>query len=339
MKAITLLVLLLSLTGCSLPVAGPATAAVPTDAIVITTPSPFVQPTAQPGTSDNPLILALTPSHRPSEAAIAASEELTGLLGRLTGYAFVAVAPSDEVALVDALGADNAHVAVLTPFGYLAAHRRGSVTAGLASVRDGRSLYGAQLIANRTSQFEAHLDEELGQNTTTAENALLQFRNRKPCWSEYASPSGHVVPLGYLNQVKAFPTSGAFLEGQPSVVRAVYAEGICDFGATFVDARTSPALEEDYPDVLERVVVIWRIPEIIPYEVLVFAADLPIEMRRVLLRAFVDVMLDPGGKAAMQTIYGIEALQPAEDSLYAQFDAIATASGLPLESLMEADDL
>jgi ABC-type phosphate/phosphonate transport system substrate-binding protein len=143
-----------------------------------------------------------------------------------------------------------------------------------------------------------------------------------------------VVPLGVLNQADVPVSSGAFLEGQPSVVRAVYATGICDFGATFIDARTSPTLEVSYPDVMDKVRVIYRIPPVIPYDHVVFASSVPIEMRRVLLRALVDVMGTPEGRASMQTIYGIEDLQPVEDAVYAPFRDFVKASGLTADELL-----
>ena len=100
------------------------------------------------------------------------------------------------------------------------------------------------------------------------------------------------------------------------------------------DARRSPALEADYPDVLERVVVIWQIPAIIPYETIPFSTTLPLEMQCALLHAFVDVFATEEGKLALQTVYGIEALQPADDSRYFEFELYADASGLDLSGLI-----
>jgi len=48
-------------------------------------------------------------------------------------------------------------------------------------------------------------------------------------------------------------------------VHAFYAQGACDFGATYIDARTYPGLEDSFPDVLTKVIVVWRTPNIIPY--------------------------------------------------------------------------
>ena len=143
------------------------------------------------------------------------------------------------------------------------------------------------------------------------------------------------MPLGVLNQAQVTTRAGAFLEGQPNVVRGVYAADICDFGATFVDARTSPILEADYPDVMDKVRIAWRIPEIIPYENISMASSLPFEMRRSLQRALIDFMTTEEGKAAMQTIYGFDEMMPVEDAAYAEFIQDVNASGLNLLDLIE----
>jgi phosphonate transport system substrate-binding protein len=287
-----------------------------------------------PGSEENPLILALAPSPRTSAEAVEAGNALAAQLEALTGYRIVTVSPSSEVDLVDALGKGNVHIASLSAFAYVLARQDELVTVALASLHNDQTLYGAQFIANRDSGFESFYDATRGENTAEAAVALIQFTEKKPCWSDPGSPSGYVVPLGVLNQAGVPVRSGAFLEGQPSVVRAVYAADICDFGATYIDARTLPALEVDYPDVMDRVRVIWQIPAVIPYENVSFATSLPLEVRRVLLRAFIDLMITPEGKSSMQTVYGIESLLPAEDELYTPFRDYVEASRLDLRELL-----
>jgi len=333
MRQTWILPVAVGLMACSLSILGPTPTptAAPTDT---PTPLPTPRPTALPGSDENPLILALAPTAHPDEELIAAGETLVGQLHQLTGYSIVAAQPTSEKDLLQAFAQDNAHIAMFSPFGYLQAREAGTAAAGLAILKDGETLYGAQFIANRDSEFESFFDVALGENTAEAPAALIQFSQKKPCWSDAGSPSGYVIPLGFLNRAGVQTRAGAFLEGQPPVVRAVYTEGICDFGATFIDARQSPALEEDYPDVLEKVVVIWRIPAIIPYESIAFSINLPLETRRVLVRAFVDVMADPEGKLTMQAVYGIDALQPAEENLYDDFETYAEASGVDLMTLL-----
>jgi phosphonate transport system substrate-binding protein len=331
-----LFILFLAVLGCSFPVqltlGTPTAVPIPTVTLI---PTPTPPATPEPGTEKNPLILALAPSPRPDSEMIAAGEVIAAFIESRTGYRLVTVAPPSESALVNAFSANNAHIASLSPYAYLLARENGSVTVVLASVREGQVLYGAQFIANREGGFTSYFDTARNENTAEAGEALAQFEEKKPCWSDATSPSGYVLPLGLLNQAGVNPRSGAFLEGQPSVVRAVYADDICDFGATFIDARRNPALEADYPDVIEKVVVIWRAPNVIPYENISISTFLPLEMRRVLQRAFIDLMLTPEGKTAIQTVYGIDELQIAEDVIYDGFKAYVDESKLDLFELVE----
>ncbi|MCB9111058.1 MAG: PhnD/SsuA/transferrin family substrate-binding protein [Anaerolineales bacterium] len=336
-KKILLTITLLFTFGCSFPLQisiGTTATATPTlEPTPVITQAPLATP--ELGTDQNPLILALAPSPRPTEAVIAAGDMLAAFLEERTGYHIVTVAPASEAVLVEALAKGNAHIASLSPYGYVLARENNSVTALLARVRNKEMFYGAQFIINREGEFTSYYDEARGENTADSATALKQFQDKKPCWSDEVSPSGYVVPLGLLNQAQVQTRAGAFLEGQPNVVRGVYAADICDFGATFVDARTSPILEADYPDVLDKVRVAWRIPAIIPYENISMSASLPVELRRVIQRAFIDFIGTPEGKSAMQTIYGFDEMLPVEDEAYNDFITYSKDSNLDLSGLIE----
>jgi phosphonate transport system substrate-binding protein len=332
------LILSLAILGCSSPVQLILGTPTPISTAAATQIPTAVQATSIPpelGTERNPLILALSPSPRSSADAIAAGEVIAAFIESRTGYRLVTVAPSSETVLVEALGKGNAHIASLSPFGYLLARKNESVTVILSSLRGGQAFYGAQFIANREGGFTSYYDAERDENTAEAIEALKQFQDKKPCWSDTTSPSAYVIPLGLLTQSQVQVKDAAFLEGQLNVVRAVYADDICNFGATFIDARELPSLEADYPDVMDRVVVIWRVPKVIPYENISLSNSLPIEMRRVIQRAFIDLILTPEGKAAVQTVYGMDEIQITEDAMYDVFAAYAKASGLDLADLIK----
>ena len=336
MKKVLLLITLLITLGCSFPLQ--VTLGTPTAIPTLTpTPGPTVAPQTppEPGTEQNTFILALAPNPRPTDPVIAAGDVLAAYLEERTGLRIVTVIPASEAVLVDSLAKGNAHIASLSPYAFVMARGDNSVTALLARVRNGEMFYGAQILINREGEFTAYFDEARGENTVDAATALTQFADKKPCWSDEFSPSGYVVPLGLLNQSQVTTRTGAFLEGQPNVVRGVYADDICDFGATFVDARENPVLEADYPDVMDKVLVAWRIPEIIPYENISMSASLPFEMRRNIQRAFLDFMTTPEGKAAMQTVYGFDEMSPVEDAVYAEFIGYVNASGINLPDLLD----
>lgn len=330
-----LLILSLALVGCSFPLRVSLESQTPSPSAPTPTliPTPFTA--YPPGTEKNPLILALAPSVHAGDDVLAAGQVIAAFIEAHSGYKVVTVVPASETELVDAIAKSNAQIASLTPFGYLYTRQDHLVTALLGSVRDGKTFYGAQFIVNREGNFQSYFDPLTNENRGDAAEALKQFAHKKPCWSDKNSPSAYVVPLGLLNQAHVETSAGAFLEGQPSVVRAVYAKSICDFGATYIDARNSATLESDYPDVMDKVNVIWRVPAVIPYENISVASALPADMRRVIQRAFIDLMLTDEGKSAVQTAYGIDALQPVDDSMYDPFEKYVNASGLDLIDLLQ----
>jgi phosphonate transport system substrate-binding protein len=237
--------------------------------------------------------------------------------------------------LVKAFGSKNADIGVLSPVGYLLASGQGSVEAAFARDQAGKTFYGAQLIARSDAGFTPYFDPIKDENNADAAVALPQFNDKKPCWTDARSPSGYIVPLGFLSGAGVQTLPPAFLAGHPAVVRAVYAGGICDFGATYIDARAYPGLQDEYPDVLKKVVVVWQIPPIIPYDTMVFVHGMDEDQRRSLIRAFVDIMTTTNGKAAIQTLYGFDAMQVVQDSQYQDFRKAVEASGLDLSTLLK----
>jgi phosphonate transport system substrate-binding protein len=336
MKRLVLL-LLVGIYGCGLrnnP--HPTASSTPIIATVTPTVTPLVPlPTAALGDVKNPLILSLAPAPRLDPNVLNASKVLIAHLEKSTGYQFTTIAPTSETDLIHRFQNGNAHIGVLSPFGYLLASENGNVDAAFARQQDGSAFYGAQFIVRSDAGFLPHFDSVKNENTADVSTALAQFQNKKPCWADPLSPSGYVAPLGFLNEAGVQTNDPAFVAGQPTVVRAVYAQGVCDFGATYIDARTYPGLEDSFPDVLTKVIVVWRTPNIIPYDTLVFASNMDNDMRRILIRAFVDAMDTSDGSSAMQTLYGMDTMQVAQDGQYQDFRKAVKASGLDLSSLVK----
>lgn len=327
---------LLVVLGCNLPrlpAASPAQTPIATTPTETTTP-PASVPTVELGLAENPLILALPPSS--DAAAVDAANFIAAQFTERTGYVVVTVIPDSQAALVEAFARGNAHIALFEPYAYLLSHQQGFAKAAFALVRDGETTYGAQFLAPRDEGFVIHFNSISETNIIDdAGVALAQFDGKKPCWVDAVSPSGYVVPLGYLNANGVSTQPAAFVEGHPPVVRSLYAGGICDFGATYIDARTFPSLEDQFPDLFERVLVIWRIPEIIPYEALAFSSNMPAPMRDLFASMVPVIMQIDRGRAAFQTAYGIEELMPVNDAYYDEFRRYVEASGLDLAELIK----
>ncbi len=291
-------------------------------------------PTAELGLAENPLILALPPSvHSPEQ--INAAKAIASQFTERTGYAVVTIAPESYTDLVDALSKGNAHIVLLNPYAYELAYQKDLVRASYAVIKDEQGTYGAQFLATRRGGFTSYFNPASGENTEDAPVALAQFAGKKPCWSDETSPSGYVIPLGYLNKNQIITKPAAFVEGHPTVVRSLYASGICDFGATYVDARKFPSLEDQFPDLIEQVIVVWQIPAIIPYDVLAFSSDMPQPMRDLVASFVPAIMQTEAGKAAFKTAYDIDTLQPVNDGYYEEFRTYLHASGIDLTTLVK----
>ena len=329
----------LLLANCSLPRLSvtPATATQTEKPITVTptdTPTPPFG-TAELGLAENPLILALPPSANSPEQ-IAAANEIASQFTERTGYTVVTIVPDSYTALVEALGKGNAHIVLLDPYAYELAYRSDWVRAAYAVIKEGEGKYGAQFVATRKGGFTSYFDEGIDKNTTEdAAVALAQFADKKPCWSDEISPSGYVIPLGYLNESQVITRSAAFVEGHPTVVRSLYASGICDFGATYIDARKFPSLEDEFPDLVEQVIVVWQIPPIIPYNVFAFSTNMPQGMRELFTNTIPAIIQTDAGKIAFKTAYDIDEMQVVNDGYYEEFRIYVDESRVDLATLIK----
>jgi ABC-type phosphate/phosphonate transport system substrate-binding protein len=296
---------------------------------VVETATLPTSPTVEIGLAENPLILALPPSANSSDQINAAREIASQFLER-TGYVVVTIVPDSYADLIKALENGNAHFVLLDPLSYALAYREDLVRAQFAVVNDGKIKYGAQFLASRKSGFTSYFNSDTGVNTADSSIALEQLQEKKPCWSDEISPSGYVVPLGLLNHALVQTRPAAFVGGQTTVVRSLYAGGICDFGATYVDARKFPSLENDYPDLVEQVIVVWQIPEIIPYNLLVFSSQMSQPMRDLFADVIPAVFQTDAGNSAFKTAYDIEALQAINDGDFKDFHIAVEESRLDL---------
>jgi phosphonate transport system substrate-binding protein len=189
----------------------------------------------------------------------------------------------------------------------------------MVTSRFGATTYSGQIIVRADSGIET----------------LADLEGKVMCWVDPASTSGYIIPRIMLAAEGIDPDT-AFSEtieagSHNNVVTQVY-NGDCDAGATFADARTG--IEEEFPDVLEQVVVLATTSEI-PNDSVSFIADFPAEMRAEIIAALLDISASPEGQEALNTLYNIEALQESNDSFYDTFRADLSRAGINIEELAQ----
>jgi phosphonate transport system substrate-binding protein len=270
------------------------------------------------GTEENPIVMSFVPSGD-TQDIIASGDTLAQMLTERTGLVVQSNVGTDFSAVREAMCANQAHIGWLNTFNYVLANEQCGVDAALVTSRFDATTYAGQIIVRADSGIET----------------LEDLEGKVMCWVDPASTSGYIIPRIMLAAEGIDPDT-AFSEtieagSHNNVVTAVY-NGDCDAGATFADARTG--IEEEFPDVLEQVVVLATTSDI-PNDSVSFIADFPTEMRATVVAALLDIAGSPEGQEALNTLYNIEGLLESDDSFYDTFRADLSRAGINIEELAQ----
>ncbi|HLA43233.1 MAG TPA: phosphate/phosphite/phosphonate ABC transporter substrate-binding protein [Aggregatilineales bacterium] len=266
------------------------------------------------GTEDNPIILLFIPSEDAQEVATSA-EDLAALITEETDLVFETLVSSDFAAAIEAMCSGEAQIGALNTFGYILAHQRGCADVGVVSVRFGSAYYAGQIITLADAGIESYED----------------LAGTVFCRPDPLSTSGWIIPS------IALQANGVDLEGMEivdagghdGVVTAVY-NGECDAGATFEDARST--VEETYPDVMDKVVVI-DVSAPIPNDTLSYSPMLSEDARTAITEALVAIAADEANLELLGAVYDWSGLEPAEDAFFDDFREQLDAAGVDIEDL------
>lgn len=198
--------------------------------------------------------------------------------------------------------------------------------------------YGVQFMANLERGFTSYYDPELNASTGDPVAALQQFSGTRPCFTEPNSLPGHLLPLGLLANTSTPTLDPVFVYNYDAVIRALYIQGICDFGIGYAltgDPRTSSGVLQDLPQAQEEVVIIWQSDGIIPNTNLSTAPGIPLDIRYKLQEAILDLPNTPEGLNLISTAlnYDVEALKTTDDTFYNPLRAAIIPLELDLQAL------
>jgi len=271
---------------------------------------------AKLGTEKNPIVMSFVPSGD-TQNIIASGDTLAKMVSEKTGLVVKSNVGTDFSAVREAMCAGKAQIGWLNTFNYVLANEQCGVDAGMVTSRFGSSSYAGQIIVRADSGI------------TTIED----LKGKVMCWVDPASTSGYIIPrimlaANGLDPDKDFSQT-VEAGSHNNVVTQVY-NGDCDAGATFSDARTG--IEKEFPDVLEKVVVLATTTDI-PNDSVSFVKDFPADMRDKIVNALLDISASEEGKDALNTLYNIESLVKADDTFYDQFRADLSRAGINVEEL------
>lgn len=298
-------------------------------------PTPSDIPLGQPG---NPLILGVVATEENLEQ-LDSSQLFVEQLSELTGYSMDVLGVNSTTELLNGMQLGAIHMAWMQPFTYLLASRREYARVVIVTKHFGVYAYGTQFLANANSDIIPYFDTTTNTNTAEAAEALSQFTDLRPCWVDPLSASGYVVPAGALALQEVITQPALFMQSHTAVVRGLYVQGICDFGATYAiygDPRTASIIQEDLPDVMQRVVVVWKTGEVIPNLNFSIQSDVPEEITEKVAETLTDYVLSQDGLDMVNAAagYEIEDLKLVDDSFYNPLRELLQYSRVNLRTLV-----
>jgi phosphonate transport system substrate-binding protein len=273
---------------------------------------------AKLGTEENPIIFAAVPSGE-TERVTAGFEKMADLIYQNTGLVIEPFVATSYAGVIEALCQDppKAHMASLATFSYILASEKGCAETALVSTRYGSASYNGQFIVAADSSY----------------NSIEDLKGATWCVSDAFSTSGVIIPKIMFQGVGINPDTdlGEMVEaGSHEAAAAGVYNGDCDFATTYVDART--ALEEDYPDIMEKTRVIAVEPDI-PNDGIQFVTGFPEETKAQLVAAILDLFNTDEGKEAMYEAYSWDGMEQHDDTFYDPFRQILDAAGVSAENL------
>ena len=185
----------------------------------------------------------------------------------------------------------------------------------LISVRRGSSTYKGQILVRADSGI----------------NSIADLKGKKFAFTDPASTSGYLYPLGLLKKNGVDPkdlAEAVFTGSHNAAALALYKASV-DAAATFVDVRDQ--LEKDFPDIKEKTKVL-ATTDPIPNDTITFRKDLPASIQKKFKEAMLDLVKTEEGKKIVYDIYEWDGAVEGDDALFEPVRQAAAAQGIQLQN-------
>lgn len=251
------------------------------------------------------LVMGFVPS-QDSDTIADTIEPLANRLSEELGIEVKGQVMTNYTALVEAMGSNQVQVGFIPAFGYVQANEQYGVEVILKSIRYGSGTYKAQYLVRSDSGIESFADLE----------------GKVWAYGDQGSTSGYLFPANQLMEEFDIESAAALESeffsgsiqtgGHDNSAIAVY-EGDADVATTFDDVRTE--LEEEYPDVMEKLTVLDYTDEI-PNDTISVTKELDKEFVQKIKDTFLSFNDDEEMIQIMDDVYNWDAIDEATDEEY-----------------------
>jgi len=255
----------------------------------------------QRGATEQPLIMAFTPSRDPT-ALQEAADAFVAAVARLSGVPVRAQVASDYAGVVEALRSRRVDLAFVHPVGYVLARREAGCEILVRDVWQGKTAYTSRFYVREASGIKR----------------VEELRGRTVAFVDPASSSGYIYPMVLLikrglvrdRDPKTFFKDALFAGTHEAALRALL-QGRVDAAATFDQA---PRVHLKDPALVAQLASVAETPEI-PEAGICARPGLRADAREAVKRALLG-MKKPEHAAALKGIYDIDGFVEARDADY-----------------------
>lgn len=248
------------------------------------------------------LIMGFVPSQDSDEIADTV-EPLAKKLSEELGVEVEGRVMTSYTALVEAMGTNEVQIGFIPGFAYVLGNEKHGIEVILKSERYGSGTYKAQYVVRADSGIES----------------LEDMKGKTWAFADLASTSGYLFPAAQImdkfdvkNPQTDFFSNAVPTGGHDTAALAVY-NGDADVATTFDDVRTT--LEEEYPDIMEKLKVVEYTDEI-PNDTISVTKDISDELQTKIKEAFLGFNDDKEMIKIMNEVYNWDAIIEASDEEY-----------------------
>lgn len=248
------------------------------------------------------LIMGFVPSQDSDEIADTV-EPLAKKLSEELGVEVEGRVMTSYTALVEAMGTNEVQIGFIPGFAYVLGNEKHGIEVILKSERFGSGTYKAQYVVRTDSGIES----------------LEDMKGKTWAFADLASTSGYLFPAAQImdkfdvkNPQTDFFSNAVPTGGHDTAALAVY-NGDADVATTFDDVRTT--LEEEYPDIMEKLKVV-EYTEEIPNDTISVTKDISDELQTKIKEAFLGFNDDKEMIKIMNEVYNWDAIIEASDEEY-----------------------
>lgn len=276
------------------------------------------EPSDRPAGWPAEITLGLVPA-REANVLIETAGPLAEALSQRLGIPVRHFVPQDYTGLIEAMGAGQADIGLIPPFGAMMGRDRYGIETILISVRKGSTVYRSQWMTTDRSlcATEPVADAKLG--VLLCDGPIEGIKGKRVGFTDPSSTSGYLFPALQLLDAGLDPESDIlpiFLGSHDAAVIAVMGGDIA-VGVSYEGAQN--LILAEYPEIRDKLIVFNYSPGI-PNDGVTIRKELPEDLKVAIKSAFLDFAAEDAAKPkeerVLWAIYEIDGFEEAPAGLF-----------------------